>query len=137
LWSDTAARLFGVDRDESGVLRKQVMDQLDDHQIETRSVPFRAAYVLNPVTELPGGVAATRDRLDTVSATISLVMHAKLGPVLTGAESPVVLTRAADIAGKVPVFALHVVRDLARVDEVARLLFEWHAGDGDIAGPGE
>jgi hypothetical protein len=92
-------------------------------------VPFRAAYVLNPVSELPEGAAAARDRLDTVSATISLVMHAKLGPVLTGAESPVVLTRAAEIARTVPVYALHVVRDLDRVAAVARTLFDWHAGD--------
>ena len=71
-----------------------------------------------------------RELIDTVSATISLVMHAKLGPVLTGAESPVVLTRAAEIARTVPVYALHVVRDLDRVDDVARQLFAWHAGDG-------
>jgi hypothetical protein len=137
LWSDTASRLFGFDQDESGVLRKRLMDQLDDAQIETRTVPFRAAYVLNPVTELPDGAAATRDRLDTVAATISLVMHAKLGPLLTGAESPVMLTRAADIARTVPVYALHVVRDLNRVDDVARQLFSWHAGEGDPAGIGE
>jgi hypothetical protein len=137
LWSDTASRLFGFDQDESGVLRKRLMDQLDDAQIETRTVPFRAAYVLNPVTELADGAAATRDRLDTVAATISLVMHAKLGPLLTGAESPVMLTRAADIARTVPVYALHVVRDLNRVDDVARQLFSWHAGEGDPAGIGE
>lgn len=141
LWSDTASRLFGVgaggDQEEARQVRKHVMDRLDESQLETRTVPFRAAYVLNPVTELPEGQAAMRDRLDTVSATISLVMHAKLGPVLTGAESPVVLSRAADIARSVPVYALHVVRDLDRIDEVARQLFEWHAGEGDIAGGGE
>jgi hypothetical protein len=128
LWTDTAARLFGVDQDDPGTVRKHQMDHLDPAQIETRTVPFRAAYVLNPVAELPQGAAAARDRLDAVSATISLVMHAKLGPVLTGGESPVVLSRAADIARTVPVYALHVVRDLARVDEVARLLFSWHGG---------
>jgi hypothetical protein len=132
LWSDAAARLFGVDRDESGAVRKRLMEQLDARQVETRTVPFRAAYVLNPVAELPDGAAAMRERLDTVTATISLVIHAKLGPVLTGAESPVVLTRAADIARTVPVYALHVVRDLDRIDEVAQLLFSWHAGEGDV-----
>ncbi len=136
LWSDTAARLFGVERDEAGALRKHVMDQLEAGQIETRTVPFRAAYVLNPVPDLPDGAAVRRDRLDAVGATITLVMHAKLGPVLTGAESPVVLTRAADIAQTVPVYALHVVRDLSRIDEVARQLFAWHAGEGDDAGDG-
>jgi hypothetical protein len=134
LWTDAAARLFGMERDESGTIRKHQMEHLEASQVETRTVPFRAAYVLNPVAELPDGAAATRDRLDTVSATMLLVMHAKLGPVLTGAESPVVLTRAADIARTVPVYALHVVRDLDRVDEVARLLFSWHAGSSDASG---
>lgn len=129
LWTDAAARLFGVSQDGPGTVRKHQMDQLEASQVETRSVPFRAAYILNPVTELPDGAAAARDRLETVSATMSLVMHAKLGPVLAGAESPVVLTRAAEIAESVPVYALHVVRDLERLDAVAKLLFEWHAGD--------
>jgi hypothetical protein len=130
LWSDTAARLFGVDRDETAALRKHIMDQLDVSQIETRTVPFRAAYVLNPVAEILDGSAVAREPLDAVSATMQLVMHAKLGPVLTGAESPVVLTRAADIARDVPVYVLHVARDLNRVDEVARQLVAWHAGEG-------
>lgn len=134
LWSDSAARLHGVEREDSGALRKRLMDQLEARQVETRTVPFRAAYVLNPVAGLPDGAAAARERLDAVAATISLVMHAKLGPVLTGAESPVILTRAADIARTVPVYALHVVRDLDRVGEVAQLLFSWHAGEGEVAG---
>jgi hypothetical protein len=131
LWSDSAARLFGVDREDPATLRKHQMNHLDPSQIETRTVPFRAAYVLNPVAELAGGAPAARELIDTVSATISLVMHAKLGPVLTGAESPVVLTRAAEIARTVPVYTLHVVRDLDRVDDVARQLFAWHGGSGD------
>jgi hypothetical protein len=134
LWTDTAARLFGMDQDEPGTFRKHQMELLDTARVETRTVPFRAAYVLNPVTELPDGAAAARERLDAMAATMSLVMHAKLGPVLTGAESPVVLTRAADIARNVPVYALHVVRDLDRVDEVAQLLFSWHRGSGDAPG---
>lgn len=136
LWSDAAARLFGVERDETAALRKQIMEHLDAHQVETRTVPFRAAYVLNPVADLPDGAAVARERLDDVSATMQLVMHAKLGPVLTGAESPVVLTRAADIARTVPVYALYVVRDLVRIDEVARQLFKWHEGEVDTAGEG-
>jgi hypothetical protein len=133
LWSDAAARLFGAEQPESGRVTKRLMDSLEDEQLETRTVPFRAAYVLNPVAEIHDGAAVARDRLDAVSATMSLVMHAKLGPVLTGAESPVMLSRAADIAREVPIYVLHVVRDLDRIDEVARTLFAWHAGAGDAA----
>jgi hypothetical protein len=45
-----------------------------------------------------------------------------------------VLSRAADIAATVPVYALRVVRDLSRVDEVARQLSAWHSSDNDQAG---
>jgi hypothetical protein len=126
LWSDAAARLFGAD--EEPKIRKRIMDELDANQVETRTVRFGAAYVLNPVTELPDGAVVARDQLDTIEATISLVRHSKLGPVLAGAESPVMLSRAANIASAVPVFALHVVRDLARIDEVAKQLVHWHGG---------
>jgi hypothetical protein len=128
LWTDAAARLFGVEADGTTV-RKHLMDHLDAGQIERRTVPFKAAYVLNPVMELPDGSAVNRERLDSVAATMALVMHAKLGPVLTGVESPVVLSRAADVARSVPVYALHVVRNLERVNDVARQLFAWHAGE--------
>jgi hypothetical protein len=124
LWTDAASRLFGVD--EEPTLRKRIMEDLDAERVETNTVPFGAAYILNPVVDLPGGVAAERERLDSVGATMALVMHSKLGPVLAGRESPVMLSRAADIAGNVPVYALHVVRDLDRIGEVARLLVGWH-----------
>ena len=116
------------------------MDHLDVSQVERRSVPFRAAYVLNPVTELPGGAVVTRDRLDMVSATIALVMHSKLGPVLTGSEAPVILSLAADVVQTVPVYALNIVRDLDRIGDAARVVTAWHAGEDQeragIAAPG-
>ncbi len=129
LWSDAASRFFGVDGDQSGGIRKHLMEHLDVSQVERRNVPFRAAYVLNPATELPDGAVVTRERLDMVSATIALVMHSKLGPVLTGSESPVILSLAADIVQSVPVYALNIVRDLERIDEAAQVLTGWHAGD--------
>ena len=130
LWTDAAVRLFGVEADAGTGRRKHLMDELDASQIERRTVPFRAAYVLNPVSGLPDDAAVLRDRMDTIGATMSLVMHAKLGPVLTGIESPVVLSRAAEIARQVPVYVLHVLRDLDRIDEVARELIAWHSREG-------
>lgn len=129
LWSDAAERLFGHDREADGPMRKRLMERLEESRIERRDVPFRAAYVLKPVAELPGGIPAKRDRLETVPAAMALVMHAKLGAVLTGVESSVVLARAAEIAERVPVYLLHVVRDLAVIDDVAKLLFDWHRSD--------
>ena len=140
LWSDAASRFFGVEGDQAGGLRKHLMDHLDVSQVERRNVPFRAAYVLNPVAEPPDGAVVTRDRLDMVSATIALVMHSKLGPVLTGSESPVILSLAADIVHSVPVYSLNVVRDLERIDEAARVVAGWHSGEeqdrAGISAPG-
>ncbi len=136
LWTDSAARLFGVEADEPSGLRKHLMDQLEPGQIESQPVPFRAAYVLDPVAETGDGRPAAREPLETVAATMSLVMHSKLGPVLTGTETPVVLSLAADIARSVPVYALRVVRDLERVNDVARLLVSWHTDGGSPARSG-
>jgi hypothetical protein len=128
LWSDTASRLFGVG-DESEGPRKHHVSQFTEGQLELRPVPFRAAYVLNPVASLPDGAAAVRERLDTVAATMMLVRHAKLGPILAGTEAPVMLGLSADIARVVPVYALHVLRDLDRLDEVSRQVIAWHADE--------
>ena len=125
LWSDAAARLFGVEANEEGIT-KRLMDQLDDSQIETRSIPYSAAYVLSPVTELPDGAAVARVLLDPVSATIALLAHSKLGPVLSGSESPTMLALASETARSVPVYELRVVRDLDRIQEVARTIMDWH-----------
>ncbi len=127
LWSDAASRLFGVEHEDAGSARKHLLDQLDPSQLETGVVPFSAAYILSPVRELPEGAAATRERLDSVQSTVSLVGHAKLGPVLAGSESPTMLAMAADIAREVPVYALYVVRDMDRLAEVASLVAGWHS----------
>lgn len=127
LWNDAASRLFGVGEAEGAITRKHLVDRLDPVQVETRTVPFAAAYVLNPVPSLPDGAVVARERFDPVNATLSLVAHSKLGPVLTGSESPVMLALAADIAHTVPVYALHVVRDMDRLSDVARQVMAWHA----------
>lgn len=126
LWSDSAARLFGVEPKDDTV-RKRLMDELDETRIETRSIPYAAAYVLAPVTGLPDGSAVARVPLDPVSATIALIAHSKLGPVLAGSESPAMLALASEIARSVPVYTLHIVRDLDRIEEVARTIIDWHS----------
>jgi hypothetical protein len=130
LWTDTATRLFGVEAG-TGAGRKYLVNQFKEGQIESRPVPFRAAYVLNPMSSITGDEAAIREPLASVEATMMLVKHAKLGPVLTSSESPVMLSMAADIARVVPVYVLHVLRDLDRLDEVSQLLTSWHADEPD------
>lgn len=133
LWRDSASRLFGLGDDADPGTRKH-LSELGEGQVESRPVPFRAAYVLNPVSTMPDGVAASRNQLDTIAATMMFVRHAKLGSLLTGSESPVMLARSADIARRVPVYALHVLRDLDRLDDVVSQLVSWHSSASNPAG---
>lgn len=129
LWGDAANRLLANDAAHEAT-RKYVVDRLPAEQLAADPVPFRAAYVLNPVQELPDGGAVSRERLDGVAAVMALLMHAKLGPVLGGTEAPTLLARAAAIAEVVPVYALHVPRNLGRIGEAARTVASWHDGAG-------
>lgn len=132
LWSDTAGRMFGLG-EEGAAPRKHLVEELTATQVESGPVAFRAAYVLNPVGELPDGAAVERSRLGPVEAAMAVVLHAKLGPILSGAESADLLSKAARVAGAVPVYRLTVVRDLERVDEAAGTIKEWHRA---VGGPG-
>jgi len=126
LWNDVANRMFGIG--EGGeVARKHLVGELAAGQVETRPVPFEAAYVLNPVSSLADGAPVARERMDDVSATVAVMSHAKLGAILSGAESADLMARAAVVATTVPVYSLMVVRDLARIDDVAATIRGWHA----------
>lgn len=129
LWGDAANRLLTSTETQHEPTRKYVVNQLPADKIEANRVPFRAAYVLNPVPELPDDGAISRERLDGIGGVMALLMHAKLGPVLGGTEAPVLLSRAAAIASIVPVYALHVPRNLGRIDDAAHVVASWHQGD--------
>lgn len=125
LWNDVANRMFGIG--EAGqAARKHLVGELAEEQVETGAVPFDAAYVLNPVSDAPDGAPVVRERMDEVAATVAVLSHAKLGAILSGVESADLMARAAAVATSVPVFTLHVVRDLARIGEVAATIRRWH-----------
>ena len=89
--------------------------------------PLAAMYVLSPAVATPPGPRARRERLQGVRATIELAKHGKLadpliGPAATGAQ----LQRIAAVVRAVPVYVLHVPRDLRTISEVARRLLGWH-----------
>jgi hypothetical protein len=126
LWGDSASRFFDSPQEQREQGRKYLIERLPEDQVETRTVPFSAAYVLSPVANLGDGSAVQRERLGSISAVMSLLTHAKLGPILGGTEAQVLLSRAAAIAESVPVYELNVIRDLDRVEEVARTIAGWH-----------
>ncbi|HYD52557.1 MAG TPA: hypothetical protein VEA99_08015, partial [Gemmatimonadaceae bacterium] len=89
--------------------------------------PLDAIYLLAPVRPAVGAPVATRQRLTPMESALVLVAHGKLAPLLGRDEGGRILARAAGIARQVPVFALHLMRDLDRVDDVARTVVGWHA----------
>lgn len=89
--------------------------------------PLSCCYLLRPQPETRIE-AAERTLLDQVEAALVLNLNAKLTDPLTGLTSAGRrLTAAARLARSVPVFALDLVRDLSRLDEVVARLLAWHA----------
>jgi hypothetical protein len=95
--------------------------------------PLAAIYVLQPVAadDQLEQDAAWRTELSPVAATIALSHHAKLADPLVGlAAAGARLRLAAMVAGSVPMWTLHVVRDFGRFDDLAAKLFTWTVGIG-------
>lgn len=85
-----------------------------------------AVYVLAPCPADDGAVVH-REQLAPSRAAMALIRHAKIGMLLGGVDALVVLERATQVARQVPVYTLHVPRDLGAIDRVVSQLEEWHA----------
>jgi hypothetical protein len=135
LWSDSADRTVRARKVESSGSRK-LFAEVTDRQLEQERVPAGALYVLVPQTPRARQPPARRERLGGVAATMALVQHAKLAPLLRGAEAGVLFSQAASLADHVHVYALLVQRDLEQLIEAAELVRSWHAPQrGDSASP--
>jgi hypothetical protein len=91
------------------------------------------AYVLSPVPELPRGAVVERERLTAVRAALALVTYARIAPLVSGGDAARLFSLAAELASRVKVFELRVVRDLQRIREVASALAAWHVQDALVA----
>jgi hypothetical protein len=133
LWADSAARLGALDGEVPPHVGKHLLDAgtadadgIRDADGKCR-VPLRGIYLLAPVQPGTGRVPVRRVAISPVQATVALVAQMKLGALLGGAESGRVLRFCADVAGRVPVRQLEVVRDFSCLDDVVAELFRWHA----------
>ena len=125
LWKDSAQQ---VAREHAGTVseaRKLVLDRLSDAEVERGVIPFAAAYVLVPGSP-DAAEAVVRTPLSEIQATLALIEHSKLGPLLGGSDAALVFAQAAAIAQVVPVFLLRVARDLDRLPAVVSTMLEWH-----------
>jgi len=125
--SDSHEQLL-ADECERSIDGKHVVSGIPAEHLLGDEAPLGALYFLKPVRELPGGAAVRRTRLSAIATAIGLVRHAKIGYLLGGPEAARVFDRASQIARTVPGFELEVVRDLARIDEAAAGIAQWHAG---------
>jgi hypothetical protein len=127
LWRDSVQATLGDATAESvPVERKHRVDDLTDEQIQSLPIRFATAYILTPVNELPEGRAVMRESIDSIAATLSLVQHAKLAPLLSGGEAGALFSQTASVAGSIRVYDLYVTRDLSRLSEVAQTILRWH-----------
>ena len=81
--------------------------------------------MLTPVTD-GANEAAARTLLDPLRATMTLLPHNRLAPLLGGAEAAVTLDRVARLLRHTPVYTLGVVRDFDRLEEAVRIIWAWH-----------
>jgi hypothetical protein len=123
LWTDSL-RALGVEAD-SPATEKPTVGPLPPDRLERAEVPLVACYLLNPVSAEDAPIARSA-RLSSVQSALAFVRFSKLGALMGGAEAPVVLDRAAQLAGCTPMYAIDVARDLGRLDAAATALLGWH-----------
>lgn len=128
LWSDSAARLGASDRlTTDATSGKQTVVMPGQRAPAT---PLSAVYLIAPAKRSHDEVAACRDRLRAVPATIALLRHAKLGPLVGGGETTRLLDQASRVAHVVPVYRLGIARDLDRLAEAVSCIMGWHRATG-------
>ena len=126
MWEDSAAqlgdRLPGL---EVGPWGKLLASRIPTELLADEAVPLAAIYVLAP-RRADAQPSAARERLQPIEAAISLVAHAKIGPLLGKDAAPGLLQWAADLAGRVPVFRLLIPRDFDQLPRVVDQILSWH-----------
>jgi hypothetical protein len=127
LWEDAAERVAGGPTYGSGPLNaKRFIRDLAESQLASRPERLAAIYLLSP-TEANGSTpAACRTLLSPVTAAVSLVGQAKIGPLLGKTEAPVLLDRAVRVSRTVSVYRLAFARHFDRIPEVVAQIIDWH-----------
>jgi hypothetical protein len=133
LWADSAQRVGLGTAHPTQQGEKVLFSGLPAEAVSHESVPLAALYVLAPTRPTQEGPAARRMRLSSVEGSLVIVGNAKLALLLAKSEASALFRAAATLAQQLPVYRLHVVRDLDRLDEVVQTLRSWHAPTGALA----
>jgi len=129
LHADSARRL--IDRvavTRAGIDGKRILDTLPRAMVTTTPVRLAALYVLTPVRARDNGLLVRRTPLPPRQAALELVRHAKIGALLGGSVAGELLLQASRIARDVPLYALHIARDLDRLSDAVSTIASWHGG---------
>lgn len=134
LLGDTAAGLAGVLPAERRADGKYVMTDLSPESLETEVRPLTAVYLLAAAETIASGEAVARAPLSRPVAAAGIMGQGKVSEMLGPGEAPVLLRRAAQVATRVPVYRLAVVRDMGRLPEVTARMNEWHGIPAGLPG---
>lgn len=131
LWADAAAAL-PLDAISKTLIHgvKTTVTGLRDEALARTPTAFGDIYLLSPTAGDDASPAVSRTRLSPVEGAIALARHTKLPDSLVGLRAAgSQLAAAAKIAAAVPVWRLHVVRDMSRLELIVRQLIEWSIGN--------
>ena len=107
---------------------KRTLVGMPQRMLASEPLPLDAVYLLAPVRRPPDGVAIDRTAVAPALAAVALAHHTKLVDPLVGMDGAGLQLRwCAAVVRQVPVYALQIVRDFDRLDEVVEQLMSWHS----------
>ncbi|MEP6692367.1 MAG: hypothetical protein ABJD07_14495 [Gemmatimonadaceae bacterium] len=127
LFADSADRLqrVALPVSDDGTAKRHVSD-LADERLAFDRTPLAAIYLLAPTSAMPIDEPARRTRLTGTHAAVALLSHLKVGELLGRDATHTHMMRAVTVASATPVYALDILRDFSRLDEVVAQLNAWH-----------
>ena len=105
---------------------KIVLSALPEERLQRVALPLAALYLLDPALPADGELAARRELLPAMAATLGVVAHAKIGRMQGPGAAGELLARAAAILRDVPVYRLSTARAIGRLPELVAQLRAWH-----------
>jgi hypothetical protein len=125
LWRDSFREVAPRLPTELGDGAKRTLRGFPSRVCRDKPTRFTAAYVLSPIAPVPGA-EVEREQLSAREAALALVANAKVARLLEPAESGLILRAAAEVAGRVPVYSLHIPRSWDHLPKVVAAVLGWH-----------
>lgn len=104
---------------------KGTLTHLPPTRLAWKAAPLAALYLIHPTS---GGLEeGRRTQLESMDGVLGLVRHTKLTEELIGhEEAGKMLGWIAEVVARVPVYSVHIPRDLDHLAEMAVRILDWH-----------